>query len=81
MKVEISLKCAPMGQANNIPACVQIMAWCRTGHKPLSEPTLGWYVFLRIYASLGLSDLTMSIVIVIRDDNDAFLKYIYSVPT
>ena len=27
-------------QNNNIPALVQIMAWCRPGNKPLSEPML-----------------------------------------
>ena len=28
------------GPINNIPALVQIMAWCRSGNKPLSEPML-----------------------------------------
>ena len=36
----ISLKCVPKGQINNIPALVQIMAWHRQGDKPLSEPGL-----------------------------------------
>ena len=26
------------GPINNIPALVQIMAWCRSANKPLSEP-------------------------------------------
>ena len=30
-----------MGQINNIPALIQIMAWCRPGDKPLSEPKVG----------------------------------------
>ena len=30
----------PKGPINNIPALVQMMAWCRSGDKPLSEPTL-----------------------------------------
>ena len=34
----ISLKFIPKGWINNIPALVQIMAWCWLGHKPLSEP-------------------------------------------
>ena len=34
----ISLKFVPKGPINNIPALVQIMAWCRPGDKPLSEP-------------------------------------------
>ena len=35
-----SLKFVPKGPINNIPALVQIMAWCRPGDKPLSEPML-----------------------------------------
>ena len=38
--VEISFKFVPKGPINNIPLWVQIMAWCRTGNKPLSEPTM-----------------------------------------
>ena len=30
----------PEGIINNIPALVQIMAWCLPGDKPLSEPML-----------------------------------------
>ena len=39
---------------------VQVMPWCRTGDKPLSEPTKA--KFLRIFASLGLLVLIMSLV-------------------
>ena len=35
---KISLKFVPTGPINNIPALVQIMAWLRSGEKPLSEP-------------------------------------------
>ena len=38
--IKISLKFVPQGPINNIPALVQIMAWCRPGDKPLSEPML-----------------------------------------
>ena len=38
--VSISLKFVPVGQNDNIPALVQIMAWRRTGDKPLSEPMM-----------------------------------------
>ena len=38
--IKISLKSAPKGPINNIPALVQIMAWRRPGDKPLSEPTM-----------------------------------------
>ena len=37
---KILLKFGPKGPINNIPALVQIMAWCRIGDKPLSEPML-----------------------------------------
>ena len=35
--ITISLKFVLNGPINNIPALVQIMAWCRPGDKPLSE--------------------------------------------
>ena len=35
--IKISLKFVSKGPINNIPALVQIMAWRRTGDKPLSE--------------------------------------------
>ena len=35
--IKIWLKFVPKGPINNIPAFVQIMAWCRPGDKPLSE--------------------------------------------
>ena len=38
IQVRISLKYVPKGPFNNIPALVQIMAWHRSGDKPLSEP-------------------------------------------
>ena len=38
--IKISLKFVPKGPINNIPALVQIMAWRRTGDKPLSEPMM-----------------------------------------
>ena len=38
--IKISLKFVPNGRINNIPALVQIMVWCRSGDKPLSEPMM-----------------------------------------
>ena len=35
-----SLKFVPKGPINNIPALVQIMAWRRSGEKPLFEPMM-----------------------------------------
>ena len=40
ISIKISLKFVPKGPINNIPALVQIMAWCRSGNKPLSEPMM-----------------------------------------
>ena len=38
ISIKISLKFVPKGRINNIPALVQVMAWHRPGHKPLTEP-------------------------------------------
>ena len=40
MVLKFSLKIIPKVRINNIPALVQIMAWRRTGDKPLSEPMM-----------------------------------------
>ena len=40
ISIKNSLKFVPKGQINNFPALVQIMAWRRTGDKPLSEPMM-----------------------------------------
>ena len=40
ISIKISLKFVPRGPINNIPALIQIMAWRRTGDKPLSEPMM-----------------------------------------
>ena len=40
ISIKISLKFVPKGPINNISALVQIMAWCRPGGKPLSEPVM-----------------------------------------
>ena len=37
---QVTLKYDPMGSINNKLELVQIMAWCWTGNKPLSEPVL-----------------------------------------
>ena len=38
ISIKISLKFVPKGPINNIPALVQVMAWCWLGDKPLTEP-------------------------------------------
>ena len=35
--IKISLNLLPKGPINVMPALIQIMAWCQTGHKPLSR--------------------------------------------
>ena len=40
ISLKISLKFVPNIWINHIPALVQIMAWCRPGDKPLSEPMM-----------------------------------------
>ena len=37
ISIKVSLKFVPKGPFNNNPALVQIMAWRRSGNKPLSE--------------------------------------------
>ena len=57
---KISLKFVPKIPINNIPALVQIMAWCRqaTSHY-LNQ---WWYDYQSIYASLDLSELMWCIL-------------------
>ena len=41
--IQFPLKFVPRSPMDNKPALVQIMAWHRTGDKPLPEPTLNWF--------------------------------------
>ena len=41
--IHISLKFVPKGPIDNKSALVQVMAWRRTGDKPLSEPMLNQF--------------------------------------
>ena len=61
ISIKISQKFVPKGPIVNSPALVPIMAWRRPGDKPLSEPMmvgLRTRIYIYIYASLGLSELT-----------------------
>ena len=40
ISIKISPKFVPKGPINNIPALVEIMAWCLPGYKPLCEPMM-----------------------------------------
>ena len=54
--IQIPLKFVAMGPINNMPTMVQIMAWCRSGDKPLSEPMMAsLLLFFTHYASTGLN--------------------------
>ena len=53
--IKISLKFVPKVPIRNTPALVQIMAWRRSGDKPLYEPMMG-SLLTRIHASLGLNE-------------------------
>ena len=57
--IRISLHFVPKSPINNKPAFVQVMAWRRTGNKPLPELMLT-PVYWRIYAALGGDELITS---------------------
>ena len=40
ISIKISLKFVPNSAINNTPSLVHLMAWCRTGNKPLFEPMM-----------------------------------------
>ena len=67
------------GLINNIPALIQIMAWCRPGDKPLSEPGAKPLsepmisIYRRICASLGLNELMTTKQVL--QDKQIFSKY------
>ena len=42
--IHISLKYVPMSPTDNKPALVQVMAWRRTGDKPLPEPMITQFI-------------------------------------
>ena len=46
--IEISLKFVPRGQINNIPALVQIMAWCRPGDTETLLVCLVVHIFMTV---------------------------------
>ena len=52
ISIKISLNFVPKGSINNIPALVQIMAWCQSGDKPLSE-TMMVSLLTNILASMS----------------------------
>ena len=55
ISIKISLKFVPESPIDNIPALVPIMAWRRTGDKPLSEPMMTQFndAYMRHSASMS----------------------------
>ena len=56
ISLKISLKFTPKVRINNIPALVQIMAWCRSGDKLLSESMM-FSLLLHMRHSASMSSL------------------------
>ena len=56
ISLKMWLKWVPKVRISNIPALVQIMAWRRQARSHYVNQW--WLVYWRIYASLGLNDLT-----------------------
>ena len=54
ISIKISQKFIPNGPINNIPALVQIMTWCQSGKKPLSESMMAYFTnaYMRHLAEL-----------------------------
>ena len=42
--IQISLKYVPRSPIDNKPALIQVMAWRRTGDKPLPEPMMTQFI-------------------------------------
>ena len=59
ISIKRTLKFGPKGRIDNIPTLVQIMAARRPGEKPLFGLMM---IYWRIYASLGLNELTSLII-------------------
>ena len=53
--IKISLKFVPKSPINNIPALVKVMAWRRTGDKPLSEPMMAQFNDVYMHHSASMS--------------------------
>ena len=57
---KVLLKFVAKGPIDNNPILVQMLAWCRFGDKPLSEPMLIRYT--DAYAELGVDELRQALV-------------------
>ena len=79
-QMTVSLKFVHKGQINNIPAIVQIMAWCQPSDKPLSEPMMvsllthicvarpqwgKWILIMNLYSS-GLLGIWLTVSVPLK---------------
>ena len=77
--IKMSLEFVPKAPINNIPALVQIMAWCRPGDKPLTEPVLVRLLMLNdAYVSLSLNELIQYISYFLDSSNCPWVDIIIS---
>ena len=51
ISIQISLKFVPNGATDNKSALVQVMAWHRTGDKPLPEPMMNQFTDIFMWHS------------------------------
>ena len=61
--INMSLKFVPKGPIDNKPALVQVMAWRRTGDKPLSEPMLTRFTNTSMRQYIGGDELMVPAVL------------------
>ena len=70
VSIKISLMFVPKGSINNIPTLVQIVAWCWSVDKPLSEPMMvSLPMLICVTQPQFVMVLTHSSCWVLRDDN------------
>ena len=74
ISIKISLKFNPKGLINNNPALVQIMAWCRLGDKPLSEPMM--FSLLTHICVTGIQLLPAWVDAYIYVSTDCYFNYV-----
>ena len=53
--IQIPLKFVPKFPIDNKPALFQMMAWCWTGHKTLSEPMMASFFYAHMCLSVSMN--------------------------
>ena len=82
ISIQISLKFVPNGPIDNESALFQVMAWCRTGNKPLPETTRTQCTDAHIRGTRGRGLMSMNIIVyhdphipLGTDANDRYLRH------